>query len=421
MEVQILDAWVEFFERPFATPLVLSSGAITQITEARAAVRVEVNGREATGRGAIYLSDLWAWPDAKLDHGFRDAQMRKLCEGIAADLVGLCGGEAHHPLQLGLRLHESVSAAADSPVATLLARAVCASPFDAAIHDAAGIALNRSAMSFYDQDAPIPSGDKYFADGAIAAIRRTLRPAKKTLDAWWIVGTSDLLDESFARSVTRGGFRCFKLKVRGKDNGEDVGRTIAVFDAARHAGIGKPRLSIDSNEGNADADSVRDYLVRLRSDRADVFAAVEYLEQPTSRDIRAHRYQWHDVSVMKAVLLDEGLTSLDLLPQARADGWSGVALKTCKGHSFNLVAAAWAREHGMVLAMQDLTNPGFAAIHSALLASRLDTINGIELNSPQFTPAANEEWLPRLSGLFEVRDGVHRLPDVEPVGLGSML
>ena len=86
-------------------------------------------------------------------------------------------------------------------------------------------------------------------------------------------------------------------------------------------------------------------------------------------------------------------------PDARADGWSGLALKTCKGHSFVLVAAAWARQHGMLLSMQDLTNPGLAAIHSALFAARMPTLNGIELNSPQFTPAANAEWLPRLSGL----------------------
>jgi L-alanine-DL-glutamate epimerase-like enolase superfamily enzyme len=361
MNVQILEASVEFFERPFITPLVLSSGPITQITEARASVRVNVDGKQATGRGAIYLSDLWAWPDAKLDHAFKDEELRKLCTRIATDLRGFCGGESHHRLELGLRLHENVCAA-DTPVATLLARAICASPFDAAIHDAAGIALNRPAMSFCDQDALIPSADKYFAGGAIASIRRLLQPAKKTFDAWWIVGGSDAFDEKFARSIIRSGYRCFKLKVRGKDNVEDVSRTIAVFDAARNAGIAKPRLSIDSNEANPDADSVRDYLHRLRGDRADVFAAVEYLEQPTSRDIRAHRYDWHTVSSLTPVLLDEGLTSLDLLPEAHADGWSGVALKTCKGHSFTLIAAAWAREHGMLLAMQDLTNPGFAAI-----------------------------------------------------------
>ena len=86
---------------------------------------------------------------------------------------------------------------------------------------------------------------------------------------------------------------------------------------------------------------------------------------------------------------------------AVAQGWSGFALKTCKGHSVALTAAAWARRRGLLLSLQDLTNPGRALIHAALFAAHVPMINDVELNSPQFTPAANAEWLPRLAGLFE--------------------
>jgi hypothetical protein len=51
----------------------------------------------------------------------------------------------------------------------------------------------------------------------------------------------------------------------------------------------------------------------------------------------------------------------------------------------------------------------------------LPTINGVELNSPQFTPAANEPYVARLPELFEPRNGVHRLPERIPFGLGSNL
>jgi hypothetical protein len=51
----------------------------------------------------------------------------------------------------------------------------------------------------------------------------------------------------------------------------------------------------------------------------------------------------------------------------------------------------------------------------------LPTINGAELNSPQFTPAANTEFAARLPQLFQPRDGVHRLPTELPVGLGSTI
>jgi len=118
---------------------------------------------------------------------------------------------------------------------------------------------------------------------------------------------------------------------------------------------------------------------------------------------------------------DDGVTGPELMPEALRQGWSGFALKTCKGHSFTLVAAAWAKRQGMPVAMQDLTNPGYSAIHSFLVAAHLDTMNGIELNSPQYTPAANAEWLPRRSDLFQVRDGKHHLPVDSFVGLGSDL
>ena len=58
-------------------------------------------------------------------------------------------------------------------------------------------------------------------------------------------------------------------------------------------------------------------------------------------------------------------------------------------------------------------------IHAALFAAHVHTMNDVELNSPQFTPAANAAWLPRLAGLFEPREGVHRLPTTTPLGLGT--
>jgi len=420
MKVEILNASVEFLQRPFVTPLVLSTGQITQITEARVVVTVSVEGNRATGRGSIYLSDLWAWPDPALGHTFRDDALRKLCIDIATHIRQWTGNGPAHPLELGLRLHEHVCHS-DSPVAALLARAMCASPFDAAIHDAAGIATDRSAFDFYHEQVPLPSADRYFAQGAARAISDALVPRRRELPAWRIVGSNDPLDEQFKAIIDQHGYRCFKLKIHGKDDREDCDRTIAVFRAARDAGARNATLSVDSNEANPHAQSVLNYLNRLKRGDPDAFAALAYLEQPTSRDILNQRHEWHEVSKMKPVMLDEALTSLDLLPQARADGWNGLALKTCKGHSFALVAAAWARVNGMLVSMQDLTNPGYSAIHSALMASRLDTINGVELNSMQFTPDANAEWLPRLSELFELRDGVHRLPAVEPVGLGSIL
>src|SRR4051794_22252656 len=100
MLAEVLESRVEFLDRLFVKPLKLSSGTITKITEARVEVSVSLDGRRGSGRGTIYLSDLWAWPDNRVSHETRDHALRDLCRHIAAGLRALCGGESAHPLEL---------------------------------------------------------------------------------------------------------------------------------------------------------------------------------------------------------------------------------------------------------------------------------------------------------------------------------
>lgn len=426
--VEVLFAQVEFIPRRLITPLVLSSGAIIEATEARASVTVRAGDAEATGRGSIYLSGLWAWPDARLTNDQSDAVLQDLCRAICHDLPKMCGGEAAHPLELGLRMRERACEGVEWKTGELtsvpiLARAVCASPFDAALHDAAGLALGRSAFGFYDEAVPIPSADPMFPSvGAIAAIRRLLRKTpRREFPACAVVGKLDDLATHFDQWIRRRGYSQVKLKLSGQNDGADVARTVEVFQALRSLSIAQPWIIVDTNEANPDADSVLDYLERLRKTDSGAFAALQYLEQPTARDIRQHCFDWGPVTRLKPVLLDEGLTDFGMFKTAREQGWGGFALKTCKGHSFSLVAAAWAYENGLVCSLQDLTNPGYSALHAGLFAAFVPTLNGVEINSPQFTPDANREWLPRLQQFFEPLDGIHRLPDRIPFGLGSAL
>lgn len=419
---QVISAVVSFQEQPLLKPLVLSTGTVERITQATATVRVRAGGVEVTGHGSIYLSDLWAWPNPLYSHERRDQTLRALSRWIAEDVVRLTGEEAAHPLELGLRLHHSVNGTEDIRFAEVpvLARSMCLSPFDAAIHDAAGIALRRSAFTLYDEDAAIVSADRYFRRGACRAIRSALRAEPlASLPAWVIVGKNDDLDTDLRPWIRDRGYRCFKLKIMGRDNRVDAQRTIQVFDFARSMGVRDPWLSIDSNEANPDAASVLDYLQCLGAASPEALAALQYIEQPTGRDITRHRFDWSEVTRLKPVLLDEGLINPDLFEEAGRQGWSGFALKTCKGHSFMLMAAAWASEQGMLISLQDLTNPGYAMIHAALCGAYLPTINGVELNSPQFTPSANEPWLVRWPELFSPREGVHRVQVGNEIGLDS--
>lgn len=419
---RVLDAQVRFLYQPFLRPLHLSTGDITEITEAIAEVRVLVNGREQVGRGSIYLSDLWAWPHPTLLHDARDAYLRQLCEEVAERLSSLCGGEEAHPLELGLRLHDAVLRMPTPGNPPPLARAICASPFDAAIHDAVGIALQCSAFELYQEAASLPSADPFFKGGsACDAITRMLRKTPVTqFDAWLVVSGADNLETEVAPWIRERGYHAFKVKLKGRDALEDARCTSHVFHAVREFGAAHPRLCVDANCATPDAESVLAFLECLKREDPEAYVALEYLEQPTGRDIELHANNWRPVTKHKPVLLDEGLTGLEIMEVAREQGWSGFALKTCKGQSVALTVGAWAQEAGLQLALQDLTNPGISAVHAALFAAYVPTINGIELNSAQFTPAANADWLPRLASLLEPYDGIHHLPAI-PLGLGSML
>ncbi|MFA6047044.1 MAG: hypothetical protein WC718_18835, partial [Phycisphaerales bacterium] len=263
LETRVLDAKVRFVEQAFLRPLIISTGAITKITEAVAEVTVRVGSREATGRGSIYLSDLWAWPDPELAHQQRDNRLRALCEEVAGRLDAMCGGEAAHPLELGLRLHESVCREKSPPV---LARAMCVSPFDAAIHDAAGIAAGRSAFDFYRQPVALPSADPHFrGKSAAAAIARIIRAPKRELRAWYLVGKKDSMEKNVGPWIRDRGYHCFKIKILGKDNAYDVGRTVEVYREAKRLGAKRIELTVDTNEANPDAVSVLDYFQRLKA------------------------------------------------------------------------------------------------------------------------------------------------------------
>lgn len=412
-------ARLSFARRPFLQPLRLSSGTITDITEARAEVTVEAGGKQATGKGAIYLSDLWAWPDPNKTPTERDAAMRAFGEQMASRLPEIAGEDSGHPLEAGLRLHRaSLNAESELPP---LARLVSVSALDAALHDAVGLALGKSAFDLYESDTPIPSADSYFPSGVCAAIRELIqKPASEALAATLVVGKGDELS-NLSSWITERGYRCFKLKIGGTDAAEDAARVSAVYRWAKELGVSEPELSVDANCSTPSTDVVQEFIRILQETDAEAYAALDSIEQPTGRDIKTAAFDWHTIARQRPVIIDECLIDWDFLETAKAQGWNGMAIKTCRGHSFSLAAAAWAHQQGWKLAVMDLTNPGYAAIHSTLFGAHMPGVKSIELNAAQYTPAANEEWLPRLAALLEPRDGVHHIPRPIPAGLGSAL
>src|SRR4029077_9744645 len=104
-------------------------------------------------------------------------------------------------------------------------------------------------------------------------------------------------------------------------------------------------------------------------------------------------------------VIDESLIDLERLQLARQMGYTGAALKACKGQSQALLMAAAAQKYRLFLCVQDLTCPGASLLHSAGLAAHVPGVAAIEANSRQYVPAANTPWEPRFPGIFRITDG----------------
>lgn len=141
-----------------------------------------------------------------------------------------------------------------------------------------------------------------------------------------------------------------------------------------------------------------------------------------SRDTEVEDYteiiEFCERVVNEAVVIDESLVDLDSLLLAREMGYSGVALKVCKGHSEALLMGAAAQKSNMFLCVQDLTCPGYSFLHSASLSARIPTVAAVEGNARQYCPAAAEAWKGRYPGLFEVATGTVATAVLTEPGLG---
>ena len=186
-------------------------------------------------------------------------------------------------------------------------------------------------------------------------------------------------------------------------------------------GVREWHYLLDFNEGCPDVGYLLALLRRVREATPDGFARIKYVEQPTSRDLARDRGNvMHEAAMLLPVVVDEGLVDLETLLVAREMGYTGVALKACKGQSQAMLMAAAAQKFGMFLCVQDLTCPGASLIHSAGIAARVPGNAGIEANARQFVPTASAAWDAKFPGLFTIRDGVMRTGQLTGAGLGAV-
>ena len=323
----------------------------------------------------------------------------------------------------------------------LLGALVCASPLDAALHDAFGVANGVDSYDTYTSDWMDHDLSRYLGSAFRGQYPGDyMRPAfQPTVPVFHLVGGLDTLRRADVSPnapkdglpnaledwVRRDGLICLKVKLKGTDLRWDLERTLEVVRIAREArvesGAADPDalyFSADTNEQCEHPDYILEYLTELRQHHPFAFNHLLYVEQPTERDLRAHCWYMRPIAALKPVIIDESLTSLEDFDLALELGWSGIALKTCKGHSAALLYASKAAAAGIPYTIQDLTNPGISLLHSVGLAARLSPMMGVEANSPQFFPATNEPEAQVHPGVFYRRDGMVRTESLRGPGLG---
>jgi len=400
-------------------------------------------GRRAAGWGAIFLSDVWAWPSAAVAHEQRESLMVELIRAWCRRVGEF--DEFAHPIDVFWDLEPELVPLSNHLCdqrelperMPRLGALVCASPIDAALHDAFGNVNNIDTYAGYGPDFMNFDLSRYLGQSfAGKYISDYIVPMPEWLDAFHLVGGLDKLTEvertaddpddnlpvSLEKWIEHEHLHCLKVKLVGNDLDWDLNRLLSVCRIARNVhqrlGIEGLWLTADTNEMCESPEYMVELLRRFEDQDVQGFDSLLYCEQPCERDLRRRHLDVHELAEIKPVIIDEALSSLEDLDLALELGYNGVALKTCKCQSAELVMAAKATKAGVLYSVQDLTNPGIALLQSAGLAGHLSVLKGVESNSRQFFPATNEpeQWVH--PGIFRLTDGKMHLRTISGTGLG---
>ncbi len=431
----------------YRTPIKFGGAVVDRVTLLNVKCVVSLaNGKSAKGFGSMPMGNVWAYPSKVLNYDQTLAAMKALAEKvhkITADYT-----EVAHPVDINVALEPAYLKAADGVTRELklaqpipkLCTLVTASPFDAAIHDAFGKLHNRSSYDTYGPDL-MPYDLSHYLTKEFSGeyLQKYVNPKPKPrMPLYHLVGAvdpvlpselkhkvGDGLPETLSEWIQYSGLTNIKIKLNGEDLQWDADRVLTVNRVTEETQAKRKVTnwvySLDFNEKCPNVGYLIEFLRKVKEKAPAAFVRIQYIEQPTKRDLKADRKNvMHEASKLRPVVIDESLIDLENLILSREMGYTGAALKACKGQSQALLMAAYAQKHKMFLCVQDLTCPGASLIHSAGVAAHVPGVAAIEANSRQYVPAANKAWEKKFPGLFDVRDGMAHTSTILPLGLGAV-
>ncbi|HKQ74512.1 MAG TPA: enolase C-terminal domain-like protein [Blastocatellia bacterium] len=442
-DIRIDDLSFSYEEFLYRAPYKFGGVPVDRATILNVNVTVRTrDGKTAIGFGSMPMGNVWSFPSREMSYDTTLGAMKTLAERVAKITSGY--KEFGHPIDINVALEPEYLKAADevskqlklvAPIPKLCAQ-VTASPFDAAIHDAFGKLHNRSCYQTYGRDLlPRDLSNYLNADFKGEYLDRyLLSKPKPQIAMFHSVGGADAvlpselkerlndgLPETLAEWIKYNGLTHIKIKLQGEDLKWDIERTVNIDRVASetHPKTGW-KYCVDFNERCPNVEYVLEYLRKVKELTPIGFERILYLEQPTARDLKVNRQNvMREANKLRPVVVDESLTDLESLLLAREMGYTGVALKACKGQSHAALMAAAAQKYKMFLTVQDLTCPGAALIHSVGIATHVPGVAGIEANARQYMPAANKPWEQRFPGIFIVKDGAMRTGALNQPGLSA--
>jgi L-alanine-DL-glutamate epimerase-like enolase superfamily enzyme len=445
--IRIEDVSFEFEDFRYRAPYKFGGVPVDRATllNVHTVVRLR-GGRSAKGFGSMPLGNIWAFPSRTLPYDMTLGAMKALAARLAKLTIGC--KEFGHPIEINHLLEpEYLRAAAEvsrqrnltEPIPEL-AVLVTASAFDAALHDAYGKAHGLSCYRTYGPEFLAPDlGHFLGADFKGEHLDHyLLQQPKPRLAVYHSIGAADPISDADLKSrlndglpetlpewIAYNGLWNFKFKLDGNNLAWDIDRVVGVdrvvTETQKQRGIKRWRYCLDFNERCPNVEYLLDFLRKVKELTPTGFERIQYIEQPTARDLAAHRSNTvHAAAKLRPVVIDESLTDLESLLLAREMGYTGVALKACKGQSQAMLMAAAAQKYGMFRCLQDLTCPGAALIQSASIGAHVPGADTIEANARQYVPVANKPWKAKFPGLFVITDGTMDTSTLTGPGLGAV-
>ena len=445
--IRVADISFGYEDYLYRTPIKFGGIVLDRVTllNVNSVVRA-ASGRTSKGFGSMPLGNVWSFPSKTMPYQVTLGAMKRLTERIAK--ITAAYKESGHPVDINVALEPAYLAAAAEVSRELklaepipkLCTLVTASPFDAALHDAFGKLHGLSCYRTYGRDLMTYDLAHYLTPefkGEYLEQYVTTEP-KPRMPLYHLVGAVDAivegdikkrindgLPETLSEWINYNGLTHLKIKLNGEDLNWDVERVVRVDRVAaetqKKRGVARWFYSADFNEKCPNVEYLLAFLRQVKEKTPAGFERIQYIEQPTARDLKTHRSNvMHQASKLRPVVIDESLTDLENLQLAREMGYTGVALKACKGQSQALLMAAAAQKYKMFLCVQDLTCPGASLIHSAGLAAHVPGVAAIESNARQYCPAANQPWEKRFPGIFIIKDGTMQTAVLNGLGLSAV-